>query len=70
LERLLNVIVEVVNRIAAIEENRGDIARNERSALAVAAQPYQDFIDRLFFAMAGLSEAEASALEKRLARMR
>ncbi len=63
------VIIEAVNRIIAIEENRGEISRASRSALAVAAQPYQDLIDKLFFAMAGLTNAEAAALEERLATM-
>ncbi len=33
------------------------------------AQPYQDFIDRLFYRMAGLTEDESAGLEERLARM-
>jgi hypothetical protein len=36
------VIIEAANRIIAIEERRGDIARAARSALAPEAQPYQD----------------------------
>jgi hypothetical protein len=32
-------------------------------------QPYQDLIDKLLFAMAGLTEAESAGLEERLARM-
>lgn len=63
------VIIEAVNRIIAIEESRGEISRAARSALAPAAQPYQDLIDRLFFAMAGLTDAEAAALEERLTTM-
>jgi hypothetical protein len=34
-----------------------------------AAQPYQDLIDRLLYRLAGLSEAAAAALEKRLEKM-
>jgi len=64
------VVIEAVNRISAIEADRGEIARVERSALAPTAQPYQDFIDRLFFAMAGLTDDEARALAERHARMR
>ncbi len=41
----------------------------ERSRLAPAAQPLQDFIDRLLYAMAGLSEQERLGLEARLATM-
>ncbi len=40
-----------------------------RSALDPAAQPYQDFIDRLLFALAGFTDAEARGLETRLASM-
>jgi hypothetical protein len=63
------VIIEAANRIIAIEERRGDIARAVRSALAPEAQPYQDLIDRIFCAMAGLSASEAAGLEERLAQM-
>ena len=45
-----------------------DIARTERSALAVEAQPYQDLLDRILYRMAGLTDAEAQGLEKRLGR--
>ncbi|HYP26817.1 MAG TPA: Eco57I restriction-modification methylase domain-containing protein, partial [Blastocatellia bacterium] len=63
------VIIEAVNRIISIEENRGDIPRAARSALDPKAQPYQDLIDQLFYAMAGLTEEESSQLEMRLAQM-
>lgn len=63
------VIVEAANRIIAIEERRGQISRAARSALAPAAKPYQDLIDRIFYAIAGLSESEAAGLEERLAQM-
>ena len=43
--------------------------RAARSALAPAAQPYQDLIDQLVCEMAGLSADEAKALEGRLASM-
>lgn len=62
-------IIAAVDRIIAIEESRGDISRTARSALDPEAQPYQDLIDRLFYAMAGLSELEAAGLESRLAGM-
>lgn len=66
---LRGVIIEAVNCIVKIETDRGEIARVDRSQLAPAAQPYQDFIDRLFNAMAGLTPSEASGLEYRLAQM-
>ena len=62
-------ILEAVHQIIAIEQARGEISRSARSALASAAQPLQDFIDRLLFALAGLTETEKAALEKRLAQM-
>jgi len=44
-------------------------SRTERSALAAAAQPYQDLIDALFFGMAGLTAEEVTALQGRYAKM-
>ena len=64
-----DTIVELVKRIIHIEKGRGEIARSERSKLDPAAQRYQDLIDRLFYAMAGLTDAEAKGLEDRLSRM-
>jgi hypothetical protein len=64
-----NVISEAAKKIINLEVERGDIPRSARSALDPKAQPYQDLIDRLFYVMAGLSEAEASAIEDRLTRM-
>jgi hypothetical protein len=63
------VIVDLVNRIIAIESARGEIARTDRSHLAPAAQPYQDLIDRILYTLAGLSEPEWRGLEGRLAQM-
>jgi hypothetical protein len=63
------VVIEAVNSIMRIGKDRGEIARVDRAQLALAAQPYQDFIDRLFYAMAGLTQQEASELEDRLAQM-
>ena len=62
-------IIEAVHQITAIEQARGEISRSARSALARDAQPFQDFIDRLLFALAGLTETESAALEERLAQM-
>jgi hypothetical protein len=59
----------LVEEIMRIEDRRGDIARTERSALAPEAQPYQDLIDRILYRLAGLTDAEAQGLEKRLAGM-
>jgi hypothetical protein len=59
------VIMAAVQRIIMFEADRGDIARTERSALAPAAQQYQDLIDQLFFGMAGLTADEVKALEER-----
>lgn len=64
-----DTIIELVGRIAAIEKRRGEISRSDRSALALAAQPYQELIDRIFYQLAGLSEADWRGLEERLAKM-
>ncbi|MGH9971496.1 MAG: Eco57I restriction-modification methylase domain-containing protein, partial [Pyrinomonadaceae bacterium] len=63
------VISEAAKKIINLEVERGDIPRSARSALDPKAQPYQDLIDRLFYAMAALTETEASAIEDRLSRM-
>jgi hypothetical protein len=64
-----DAIIDAVNRIIAIEKARGEIARSARSALAPEAQPLQDFIDRLLYALAGLSPAEVQGVEERLSHM-
>ncbi|MCG8408628.1 MAG: BREX-1 system adenine-specific DNA-methyltransferase PglX [Phycisphaerales bacterium] len=64
-----DVLVELSNRIAAAEENRGDIARADRSKLGDEAQPYQDLIDRILYSMAGLGDHESRGLEERLQAM-
>jgi type I restriction-modification system DNA methylase subunit len=66
---ILDCIARLVDEIHKIETTRGDIARTERSALAPEAQPYQDLIDRILYRMAGLTDAEAKGLEKRLEEM-
>jgi len=55
--------------IALAEEARGQISRAQRSALSAQAQPYQDLIDQLLYAMAGLTDEETRGLEERLAAM-
>lgn len=62
-------VIAAVDRITTTERRRGSISRSDRSALSPEAQPYQDFIDRVFFAMAGLSPEESAGLEERLATM-
>jgi hypothetical protein len=64
-----DVLVEMARRIIAIEQARGEIARADRSALAPAAQPFQDLIDRLLCGMAELDAEETTGLEVRLAHM-
>lgn len=64
-----DVLVDLVKRIIRIERARGEIARAERSKLAKDAQPLQNLIDRIIYAMAGLSDDEARGLEERLANM-
>jgi hypothetical protein len=64
-----DVIVDLVNSIIAIETARGEIVRTDRSHLDPAAQPLQDLIDRLLYAMAGLTADEAHGLEERLCNM-
>lgn len=64
-----DVVVEAVDRILEIETRRGEISRMARSNLDSEAQPYQSFIDQLFYRMAGLSESESRGLEARLANM-
>lgn len=63
------VIAEAVNCIIRIEQKRGEVSRSERSALDIEAQPYQDLIDKIVYAMAGLSESESRGLEDRLLQM-
>ena len=66
---LADVLVDCVREIHRIEESRGTIDRSARSSLSAAAQPFQGFIDRLLFAMTGLTKEEAEGLEERLSRM-
>lgn len=63
------LLSSAIRKIEAIEDERDLLRRTERSALDPHAQGYQDFIDRLFYAMAGISDPEARALEARLAVM-
>ncbi len=64
-----DVVVEAVDQIIKIEEARKNMSRSDRSSLHPLAQPYQDFIDGVLYAMAGLSADEVAGLEERLSRM-
>lgn len=56
-------------RIVEIETERGEVNKKSRAVLSEQAQPYQEFIDRLIFEMAGLSADETQGLEQRLSTM-
>jgi len=66
---LMELVSMAAKQIIKIEQERGKITRRERSHLDPAAQPYQDFIDRMIYAMAGISDDDAANLETRLAEM-
>ena len=65
-----DAIVAAVDRIIDTESKRGEISRAERSALSAQGQPFQDFIDALFFLMAGLTAAEVAGLRARYETMK
>jgi len=70
LDRVLQDSIETaVGKITDREKRRTGMSRSDRSALSSEAQPFQDFIDRVFFAMAGLTPEESAGLEERLATM-
>ncbi len=60
---VVDVIVNAVEKIIEAEAGRGEISRSDRSALSPAAQPFQDFIDDVFFLLAGLTAAEVATLK-------
>jgi hypothetical protein len=62
-------LIALTERISAIETARATMPRAERSQLSEEAQRYQDAIDRIVFAMAGLTREESGSLEVRLGRM-
>ena len=64
-----SVIIEATKLIIEIETERGEIPRAARSSLSPDAQVYQNLIDKLFYQMAGLTDAESTALEERLSQM-
>jgi len=69
IQRRIQKLSGLLNRIMQAEHARDQIARSDRSALCPEAQPHQDLIDRLFYTMAGLTDAEARGLEARLQNM-
>ena len=62
-------LICATEKIIEIEAARSDVNKRERASLAAEAQPCQDFIDRIVFAMAGLSDSEMTGLDKRLTEM-
>lgn len=64
-----DALEQLVRKIHAAEQARGEISRQDRAHLSPDAQPYQDAIDRILFRMAGLSEQEIVGIEDRLSRM-
>jgi hypothetical protein len=64
-----DAIISAAKRIIVIEASRGEVNKKSRAALSEQAQPYQDFIDGILFAMAGLTVDEAKGLEQRLSGM-
>lgn len=65
-----DVVVAAVGQIVAAEAKRGEMTRSDRSALSSAAQPYQDFLDAVFFRLAGLTDEEVAGLRDRYERMK
>ena len=66
---VLDVITHLSSRISLIESARLDVKRRERAELDSDAQVLQQFSDKIFFTLAGLSTQEAEALEDRLSTM-
>jgi hypothetical protein len=64
------VVAAAVDRIICAEADREDMKRAERSELCKAAQPFQDFLDTVFFRLAGLTDPEVAALKKRYQAMK
>jgi hypothetical protein len=64
------VVVAAVDQIVKAETDRGEMSRSDRSALSAGAQPYQDFLDAVFFRLAGLTPAEEAALRQRYEEMK
>ncbi len=63
------VLSGLVERIIAVEARRGPITRRQRAGLDPRAQLFQDLIDRMLFAAAGIAPDEAARLVTRLGQM-
>jgi hypothetical protein len=59
-----------VEKIIDEESKRGAMSRSDRSVLSPKAQPFQDFIDAVFFALAGLTKDEVAGLRVRYEAMK
>ncbi len=59
----------LVRRIREAEGQRGIITRTERARLSEVAQPYQNALDQIVFALAGLDMREFRGIEERLKHM-
>jgi hypothetical protein len=64
-----DLIAAAARKLIEAEAARGPISRQERSSLSELAQPYQDFVDELFYRLAGLTPQEVMGLEARHKRM-
>ena len=62
-------ITEATTCIVETEWKRGKVSKRDRAALGTEGQQYQDFIDRVLFAMVGINVKETAELEERLATM-
>jgi hypothetical protein len=59
-------IIHLSRQIQAIETSRPSVSRAERAHLDVRAQPLQDAIDTLLFAMVGFGAVDVTGLTNRL----
>ncbi len=58
------------SRCGWAESKRGAMLRSDRSVLSPKAQPFQDFIDAVLFALAGLTKDEVAGLRVRYEAMK
>ena len=59
-------IIHLSRRIQTIESTRASVSRAERAHLDVRAQPLQDAIDTLLFALVGFGAVDVTGLTNRL----
>jgi len=64
-----NVLISLCNKVRGIESKRLMKSRSERSRLDEQSQKIQNIIDSILFRSYGLTENEASYIEKRLTEM-